>query len=116
MPLPVGTDVIVLLGIVAFLALGYLLVIVIANTRMFRPTPREIAFLGIFLLAMGMTAGLLIGGQVMFTAVAASLTVLFAAFLLISRLNGWRQKRREGRAFRSEGYKTAMETYNRRRD
>jgi hypothetical protein len=115
MALAAGLYVVLMLGIVVSLGFMYLLVIIIANTRMFRPTPREIAFLGVFLFLIGVTLGLLIGSVMLLAAVTTSLAVIFALFLFVGRLRHWREDLRRGRALRKEGIKTTAEANNMRR-
>ncbi len=115
MALAAGLYVVLMLGIVVSLGFLYSLVIIIANTRMFRPTPREIAFLGVFLFLIGITVGLLIGNVTLLAAVTTSLAVVFALFLFVGRLRHWRVDMRRARAMRKEGLKSSVEANNMRR-
>lgn len=104
----VGVGLITSLGIMIFLAFGYLFSILIANMRLTKISAREIALLVIFMSAFSMLVAFVIAGDQTYSLLVLSLTAVFGVFLFVSRvrrfiLDGGRQRDVKREEKRSQG-------------
>ena len=86
MTIPFGLDAVIMLGIVAFLAFGYLFAVFIANVRIVHISAREIALLVLFMMCLSALVSFIIAGEQLDAFFILILTTIFGAFLFVTRL------------------------------